>query len=298
MTAAEAMRIRGDGVDVHVAVDGPADAPTVVFLHGVTGSGETWSWLPDEITRGRRILRVDFRGHGRSDHAPGTYDVPHYGADVVAVIRELSPSRPVVVVGHSLGGTTGWWLAQNHPELVAAAFLEDPPLLQGDMGAPENRPTRDRFEAMRAEVLADRAAGRSEEEIRTRLAASSVGPPGSPTFAEAVCEDALTATAFARTRFDVGVIDGAIDGSTLAPLDTESPVSPAVFILRADDAFGAAFTSERAGRLKQGYPGVEIVEVPGAGHGIHSERRHRPVFVEHLRQFLDRHAPRPRGYSV
>lgn len=287
----DTIHIHGDGVDVHVAVEGPPEAPAVVFLHGVTGSGETWSWLPDEITRGRRIVRVDFRGHGRSGHAPGTYDVSHYGADVVSVIRELSPSRPVVLVGHSLGATTAWWLAQNHPELVAAAFLEDPPLLQGDMAAPENRPTRDRFAAMREEVLADRAAGRSEEEIRTRVAAAPAGPPGSPTFGEAVHDDAVAATAFARTRLDVGVIDGAIDGSTLAPLDTSAPVSPPLFILRADDAFGAAFTSERAARLQRGYPEVEIVDVPGAGHGIHSERRSRPAFVAHLTRFLHRHAP-------
>ena len=38
-------------MDLHVAVDGPADAPAVVFLHGVTGRGE--------MGRGsRRVLRL------------------------------------------------------------------------------------------------------------------------------------------------------------------------------------------------------------------------------------------------
>ena len=76
---------------------------------------------------GPRIIRVDLRGHGRSDHAPGTYVLPRYGADVVAVLRSVA-SRPAVVVGNSLGGVIAWWLAQNHPDLVTAALLEDPPL--------------------------------------------------------------------------------------------------------------------------------------------------------------------------
>lgn len=285
------IRITSDGVGIHVEIEGAPEAPPVVFLHGVTGSARTWDWLGPELTEGRRIIRIDFRGHGRSDHAPGTYDVPHYSADVVAVLREVCPGRQAVLVGHSLGGTVAWWLAQNHPELVAAAFLEDPPLLQGDMGAPENAPTRQRFELMREAVLADRRAGRSEPEIAQRLAAAPAGPPGTPSLGELAFEDAVAANAFGQHRLDVGVIDGAIDGSTLAALDPRSPVIPSIFILAADDGHGAAFTTSRAARLARDHPAVEIERVSGAGHGIHSERAHRAAFAERLRRFLDTHAP-------
>ena len=72
---AETRRIECDGVGLHVELDGPDDAATLLFLHGVGSSGRTWEWLPDELRRGRRIVRVDLRGHGRSDHAPRTYVV-------------------------------------------------------------------------------------------------------------------------------------------------------------------------------------------------------------------------------
>lgn len=282
------MKISNDGVEVQ----GADDAPPVVFLHGVTGSARTWEWLPPQVTDGRRIIRVDFRGHGRSDHAPGTYDVPHYGADVVAVVRELSPDRPAVLVGHSLGATVAWWLAQNHPEMVAATFLEDPPLLQGPMDAPENEQTRARFQFMRRAILADRQAGRSEAQVAERTAAMPTGQaPDAPTLGESVCDGVVPGMAAAHREMDMGVLDGAIDGSTLAALDTESPVTPPVYILRADEAQWAALTTRAAQELAQRYPGLEIAQAVGSGHGIHDERRQRPIFLEHLTRFLDQHAP-------
>ena len=125
------MRVESDGVGLHVEVDGPPDGAPVVFLHGVSGSGETYGWLPDEIVRGRRIVRIDLRGHGRSEHATGTYVVDRYAEDVVAVLREVV-GRAAVLVGHSLGGVVAWSVAQRHSELVVASFLEDPPLYYGE----------------------------------------------------------------------------------------------------------------------------------------------------------------------
>jgi pimeloyl-ACP methyl ester carboxylesterase len=124
------MRMENGGVELNVEVEGPADARLVVFLHGVSGCSRTYDFLPPEITAGRRIVRVDLRGHGHSDHAPGTYAIDRYGDDIVALLRLLD--RPAVLVGHSLGGVTAWWVAQKEPELVAGAFLEDPPLYMGE----------------------------------------------------------------------------------------------------------------------------------------------------------------------
>ena len=86
---AETRRIESDGVGLHVELEGPEDGTPVLLLHGVGSSGRTWEWLPGELTRGRRIVRVDLRGHGRSDHAPGSYRLPRYGADVVAVLHTV-----------------------------------------------------------------------------------------------------------------------------------------------------------------------------------------------------------------
>jgi len=287
---AETVRIENEGVGLHVEVEGPEDAVPVVFLHGVTVSGRTWEWLPGELKRGRRIVRIDFRGHGSSDHAPGTYHLPRYGGDVVTVLRALA-AWPAVLVGHSLGGVVAWWVLQNHPELVTAAFLEDPPLYHAESGPEGNAGSRILFEAIRADALAYKEEGLSDEEVVELVGAMPMGPPGVPTLREISFEDGVAAMGFSHRRLDIGVIDGAIDGSTLAGTDTTSPVTPPVAVVAADDAMGAAFTTADAARLAETHPAIEVIRVLGSGHLIHDERRFRETFSAELGRFLAVHAP-------
>ena len=285
----EARRIRSDGVGLHVELDGPEDGTPVVFLHGVGSSGRTWEWLPGDLTRGRRVVRIDLRGHGRSDHAPGTYDLPRYGADVVAALGAVA-TRPAVLVGNSLGGVVAWWVAQNRPERVAAALLEDPPLSAGETPEPEVRRFRDVFHGVRAVILESRERGLTEDETARHIGGIRWGPPGTPPLGELLTADGLATMAFGYTRLDIGVIDGAIDGSTLAAADTRAPVAPPVVVVAADDAAGAAFTTGDEARLAESQPGVEVHRIAGSGHRIHDMRDHRDAFAAHLGRFLDTYA--------
>ena len=124
------------------------------------------------------------------------------------------------------------------------------------------------------------------EQAAAELAAA---PSARPARAGGLCDDVPLARAEALLRMDPGVLEGAIDRSTLAPTDTASPVAVPVFLLAAD-FMGSAFAAHHAERLAISHPDVEIVRVPGAGHGIHDEREHRGDYVEALARFLTAHA--------
>jgi esterase len=267
-------------VRLHVEASGPSDGPPVVFLHGVSGSLETYDWLPPEITEGRRIVRVDLRGHGDSDRAPGTYRVSEYGADVVEVLRS-QVGRPAVLVGHSLGGVVAWWIAQNHPALVVAAFLEDPPLYMGEPAEHEHNAAIPIFGTLIDAAARWHDEGLSEQEVATQIAAGPIGPDGT--------DDSHRSRAHALLAMDPGVLEQAYDGSTLAETDTLSPVPVPVFLLAADDAMGA-FPARHAERLARTHPQVEVVRVDGAPHAIHDSRAHRDAYVEQLARSLALHA--------
>ena len=82
-----------------------------MFLHGGGGSGRTYRWLERD-----GAIRLDFRGHGESERAPGTYRI----ADYVEDVGVLRADRPAALVGHSLGGVVAWSVAQQGPDLVTA----------------------------------------------------------------------------------------------------------------------------------------------------------------------------------
>ncbi len=97
--------------------------------------------------------------------------------------------------------------------------------------------------------------------------------------------------AFGYHRLDIGVIDGALDGSTLAAAEIRTPVALPVVVVAADDAAGAAFSTGDEEPLARSQPTVEVVRVAGSGHRIHDMRAHREAFTGHLRRFLDTYAP-------
>lgn len=280
------MRVENGGVELNVELQGATDAPLVVFLHGVSGCGRTYDFLPAQITDRRRIARVDLRGHGHSHHATGTYTIDRYGEDVVAVLRVLD--RPATLVGHSLGGVTAWWVAQHAPELVTAAFLEDPPLYMGEPAEHEKNLAIPVFRSVSERAAVWQREGATIDEVAAALAPAALGPER--TMGDVMEPDALRARAEAYLLMDRGVLDQAADRSTLAPTDTTAPISVPTLLLAADDGMGSAFPARHEERLARTHPDVEVTRVPGAGHSIHDERAARSDYVRHLAAFLDRYA--------
>ncbi|ORA32908.1 alpha/beta fold hydrolase [Mycobacterium aquaticum] len=88
-----------------------ADAPTIVLLHGLLLSRESWGLQVGELRRrygGRvRVISYDHRGHGRSAGAPmRTYEISQLAADLAEVLTALHITGPLTLAGHSMGGMT------------------------------------------------------------------------------------------------------------------------------------------------------------------------------------------------
>jgi pimeloyl-ACP methyl ester carboxylesterase len=87
---------------------GPA---MLLLLHGLGGNGRVWDAFVEHVGphwRGR-IVVPDLRGHGRSE--PGI--AYHFGIQAADLGEVIDPARPLVVVGHSLGGLIALALASG-----------------------------------------------------------------------------------------------------------------------------------------------------------------------------------------
>lgn len=132
---AEVIVIASDGVPLHVEIDEPeqrptrlpkgAAVPTVVFCHGYTLSLRSWVFQRRALKAvGYRVVLWDHRGHGRSGAgSKESYDVDQLGLDLAAVIRQVAPTGPLILVGHSMGGMTLMAMAAQEPELIKERVL-------------------------------------------------------------------------------------------------------------------------------------------------------------------------------
>lgn len=108
---------------LHFKVDGPADAPGVVFANSLGTDLRLWDAVLPLLPRGLRYIRYDKRGHGLSGLGGGAV-IDDHAADAIAVIEEVARG-PVVFVGLSIGGLIAQVVASRRPDLVRALVLSN-----------------------------------------------------------------------------------------------------------------------------------------------------------------------------
>ena len=285
------MRIAGEDLDLHVAEDGDPSAPPVLLLHGIIGSRATWGWLVPELTERFRVLRLDFRGHGQSDRAPGRYTADGYVADAVAALEQAA-RRPCVVVGHSLGGATAAGIAQRRPDLLTGVVLEDPPLGSTTMAEPvslEGNALLDGFRFLRDAIPQVQQAEMTLDAL-VEVIAATPHTSGSGTFGEVLLADGVASMAASMLEVDAAVLDPVLAATTGDFLDPALGLSVATLLIAADPAKPDAVASlEMAEHYASISADVEVEVIEGAGHIIHNERAGREPFRATLSRFLDRH---------
>ncbi len=124
-------------VTFHLNESGPADAPTILWLHG-SGPGATgasnWEWMIGELGDRYHCLAPDIIGFGDSTHP----DPPPQGlkaftelrvATLIGLLDTLGIDK-VSLVGNSMGGIISLALTMQHPDRVERIVL------MGSGGAP------------------------------------------------------------------------------------------------------------------------------------------------------------------
>ncbi len=106
------------GLDHHITCWGPPSDNPWLMLHGWADTSDTFQFVVDAFGRERSIIAPDWRGFGRSQWQGGPYWFADYVADLDALLDHLSPSGPVALVGHSMGGNVACLYAGIRPERV------------------------------------------------------------------------------------------------------------------------------------------------------------------------------------
>jgi pimeloyl-ACP methyl ester carboxylesterase len=281
--------LAGDGVPLHVEIDGPDDAPvTIIFCHGYALSQDVWHYQRRDLAPAGRLVFWDQRGHGKSGpSSPEQVSISQLGADLYVVLMAAAPGQtPVVLVGHSMGAMTIMALARLHPELfgtkVRGAVLMSTAVWAVDPTAWAPAPLRPIVRHAAPPVLREaskegsaalvergRQAARDLAFLGTRYIAFG-DPAMSPSVVDFL-ERLIRAT-------PVGVLAdfyaALIDHDERAALGILGRVPVTVVTGESD----RLVPPDQSDELAAGIGGSELVRVPGAGHAVLLER---PDVVNH-----------------
>jgi pimeloyl-ACP methyl ester carboxylesterase len=104
--------------------------PRVVWLHGWARRGEDFTLAATSLARrGIASVALDLPGFGASPLPNQAGGARYYAELVLPALRELAV-EPLVLVGHSFGGTVATVVASEHPELVRSLVITGAPLIR------------------------------------------------------------------------------------------------------------------------------------------------------------------------
>ena len=110
---------------MHYAMAGDERKPLVVFVHGSPGSLSAFiDFLADTVlTKNALTVTVDRPGFGHSDFGWGERSLKKQAQSIKPILEKFENNRPIILVGHSLGGAVIGKMAIDYPQLVDGLIL-------------------------------------------------------------------------------------------------------------------------------------------------------------------------------
>jgi pimeloyl-ACP methyl ester carboxylesterase len=96
--------------------------PTIVLIHGIGDSSETWEQVIPTLAQRHLVIAPDLLGHGQSDKPRADYSVAAYANGVRDLLGVLGVQR-ATLIGHSLGGGVAMQFAYQFPERTERLVL-------------------------------------------------------------------------------------------------------------------------------------------------------------------------------
>jgi pimeloyl-ACP methyl ester carboxylesterase len=249
-------------------VEGPDAGPPLLLLHGITQRWQEFIQVIPALIPNYRVYALDFRGHGQSGRARGTYHGENYGQDVLEFIDKII-GRPVIIFGHSLGGMVSLYLSANYPSRLRAQILGDC-IVYGSSMAQSVLPS------MFGQVHDLIADGKTYEQLRLELPEMCLE---SPVFGKAPfkmfpgCDEPyVSAWSRSLSQLDPDVLKMTLEGRTLNGWNPDvliARIKCPTLLIQADPRMGGLMTDHDVARIKAVQAQVQVARMNGIGHSLH-----------------------------
>jgi len=262
-TDALAVEVAGLSYGVRLTDEVDAARPTIVMLHGFSGSSLDWTDTAAALrSEGFTCVGIDFPGHGLTGipAEPRRFTMPETSRDLATLVTTLGIAH-AHWMGYSMGGRVALYMGITEPVRVASLILQST-----------------------SPGIAEESA-RKERRARDEALAAEIGPRGIPWFVNyweslpifasqhRLPEEVLSAQRAGRLRNSVAGLAGSLRG--LGQGEQEyfgdrlgAIRCPTLLVAGALDLKYAAVVRQMAASI----PDAEVVVVPDAGHNVHLEK--------------------------
>ena len=117
------IEVNGTSLRYELSGNGPK---TLVLIHEMGGTLDSWDQGLGALNNGRRVLRYDTRGAGLSEKIRGVVTWNNMADDLTALLDALGVTGKVAVAGIAVGAAIGVHFAVRNPDRAAALVLHGP----------------------------------------------------------------------------------------------------------------------------------------------------------------------------
>jgi 3-oxoadipate enol-lactonase len=114
-----------DGLALRYELSGKGDR-TLVLVHEMGGSLESWDGVAPRFAPSRRVLRYDTRGAGLSQKVRGQLGIDTMADDIAALLDKIGIAGKVALAGIAVGGAIALHFAARYPERASAVAVGSP----------------------------------------------------------------------------------------------------------------------------------------------------------------------------
>jgi N-formylmaleamate deformylase len=265
--------IHANGIALHYYRTG-GNKPPIVLLHGFTDNALCWTHVAHVLAPDYDVIMVDARGHGLSEGPTTGFSTQLQADDITALIQALHLDHPFLL-GHSMGAFTASLVSAQHPDLIRATLLEDPPWFTHTSSPPaQNR--QNQLQEPSAHPWYKRVA---ELKAQTREERIKMGHRANPTW----IDEELEPWADAKEQFDLNVF------RYNSPFPSWRAIIPVItcpiLLITGDTEKGALITPEVALEASHLWKDGQLIRIAGASHNIRRDQfaHYRDVITTFLR---------------
>src|SRR5215467_16022623 len=117
--------IEANGAGLRCELSGGGDR-TLVLVHEMGGSLESWDDIAPKFAQSRRVLRHDCRGAGLSQKVRGELAIDTMADDIAGLLDHVGIAGKVALAGVAVGGAIALHFAARHSARTSAVAVGSP----------------------------------------------------------------------------------------------------------------------------------------------------------------------------